>query len=49
MIITAIQKKEEFETDVLNFYESCSSHIEIVNLKYNLIKLGRDLIINIII
>ena len=23
-------KKEEFETDVLNFYESCSSHIEIV-------------------
>ena len=23
-------KKEEFETDVLSFYESCSSHIEII-------------------
>ena len=42
-------KKEEFETDVISFYESCSSHIEIVNLKYNLIILSRDCIINVII
>ena len=33
-------KKEGFETDVLSFYESCSSHIEVVNLKYNLNNIG---------